>query len=52
MHCYALLKAEVIGDVWERHCKDPIKQAFRTHLLLRTAHVDYDYDAKDLDYLL
>jgi len=52
MHSYALLGAEVIDDVWKWHCQDPIKQAFRTHVVLRIANVEYDYEAKHRDHLI
>ena len=44
MHCYGLASALDPLQCWEAHFNDPVKQAFRTCVILRSAAVDYDFD--------
>jgi hypothetical protein len=44
MHCYGLETAADPVQCWLNHCQDPVKQAFRTSIILRSAGVEYDFE--------
>ena len=44
MHCYGLDTAVDPVQCWMDHCQDPVKQSFRTIVILRSAGVGFDFD--------
>ena len=44
MHCYGLETANDFEQCWKDQCQDPVKQAFSTPAILRSAGVEYDFE--------
>jgi hypothetical protein len=52
MHNYSLEYCAEPTEAWRQHCLDPVKQAFRTAVILRAADVNFDFEATTRDHLL